>query len=240
MSETDGNLCYQCFDKQPALLMNSTVRIYPALAAALLLLLAACGPKEPPETIVRGTVSDRITGESVEGAWVGFRLRNNGDQHARDFFTHTDTNGHFELIAYYDQVSNYDIHKTGFLSYLHPYEINVGEVNEVELTLLPLNSYLDVTLQNVNGLYDTLYYKNEIPSLLNEFPYFGWLSGTSNIAHAFAIDTDEELSMFMNLPADEPIVIHWDFQNRFKDFHSEFSDTLYLTAQDTTYYLLKY
>ena len=180
-------------------------------AIALFALIAACAKESP--TIVNGTVVDKCTGKLLKGVSINVHIR---PEYL--FYTTliTDDQGKFSFSGegskdfYFGQ-----IRKGGYLFIEKAMEelfdnYQRGKTNEGVIQMIPLDGILNLKVENLAGVHDTIFLEIYSPLLESEigisdgevFPPIEKLS----------LLPDQHYSQDIPLASNQEVTIYWDFK----------------------------
>lgn len=214
----------------------------------LILLLGAwgCGKEEMDATIIKGTLTDRKTGKSIEGAkiTVGFGKTTtlNGSQHdtqSYGTFTTNETGGFsYTYSLDYSYIGNVSIEKDGYVTNIN-WKIDKGKENNLTLSLLPKDAALKVTFLNQTGEQKPLYFLMMSPKINIEG--HGMKAFLRLEQHnPLSLAQGESYTQVFSLPEDE-IQVYWDFFNFGANYEKlPLQDKVQLVANDTIEYHITY
>jgi hypothetical protein len=160
--------------------MSKPIRfIPPLLLTAFFIFLFACGKEETPPTVINGKVTDKKTGEPIEGAAVIIDFTTEKTVSGSIKTEHetvtlsTDAQGEFHYThdAYYTGMYS-EVRKGDYVPRAH-LKIKRGEVNNLEIELVPKDGTLRLELSNENGQEDSIYVIIENPSFMLEIGPLG-------------------------------------------------------------------
>lgn len=205
-----------------------------------------CGKDEPSLTIIKGTVTDRKTGKPIEEATVtlGFVTSTSVQgslKEKTDFITIlTDVEGQFSHThgdySYLDGGSS--IEKAGYSANLN-WGIEQGKENVLNISLLPIDAALKITILNQTGAQKSLYFL-AMSALINKegngHKAFYYLPNNNPLT----LSQGEGHTEIFRFPKDE-IQIYWDFFNFYATANKAmFQDKVQLVANDTLEYNITY
>ena len=214
--------------------------ISPFLLSVFFILLFACGKEEPSPTVINGKVTDKKSGEPIGGAEINIDFRYEGKDGAdiHDVKTlFTDDQGEFHHI----QDSNYEgsyseVRKSGYVPQ-SPLGIKRAEVNDLNIKLSPNDGTLRLELSNDTGHFDSIYVLIENPSYISGL---GPLVNINLDKFPVILSLGEKYVAYFDLPSEEFTKVHWGFNYFSSYMNSSFRDSIFLTLNDTTDYLLSY
>lgn len=213
------------------------------LLSAFCILLFACGKEETGSTVIKGTVSDRKTGEPIEGAvfLIGFVTESKSGNNTMTKYVDFSTDANGEFV--YTEDSNYDyinggsnVYKSGYVPN-HTFGISKGKENILNITLLPVDAVLKITILNQMGLQKPLYFDMTNPDVSKE--------GNGLTAHYFLnnrpliLSQGEEYTHYFNLPESRNY-LYWDTESFDKNINASFKDTVLVYSYDTVEYHIIY
>jgi hypothetical protein len=203
--------------------------------------LFACGKEEPSPTVIKGTVSDRKTSAPIEGAvfLLGFVTQSGNNETTEYVDFSTDADGKFE----YTQNSTYDylnggsnVSKPGYVSN-HTFGISKGKENILNITLLPVDAVLKITILNQLGLQKPFYFDMTNPDVAKE--------GNGLTAHYFLnnrpliLSQGEVYTQYFRLPESKNY-LYWDTEYFDMNVKASFKDTVWVYSHDTIEYNIVY
>ena len=193
-------------------------------------LLSSCDKGEP--TVINGVVTDRKTGAPVEGAVVAIAL-STGPNNTTEDYLFSDAQGRFSAhySPVYEKISILYVQSSGYKTLMAISGILEGQENSLDCRLLPIDASLNLKLANVSGIHDTAYVLIGVPSLVDEFPWFGTLKG-SMAPEKFQVPPDSCRMVTYAIPSEEYVFIHWDTVY-FKGFESTKRDSIHLIPGET-------
>ena len=214
----------------------SRTSIAPCFLLALLLGALSCGKEDTP-TVINGIVTDRKTGETVEGALIYMTGKKKGNSGQDEFFTHacprTDANGVFSCTIQGDYSSS-EVTKNGYVDYEKFLAIGNGEDNNVNISLVPRDGFLRLQIENNTGQHNTLYasvYSHTVTTEGRKNTY--WSGEVINI-YPLLLNQGEIYTEVIDLPSPEIVQIRWGFGQ------TTLVDSIMVVTNDTTTYLLSY
>jgi hypothetical protein len=221
--------------------MSKPIRfILPLLFSVFSLLFFACGKEETPPTVINGKVTDKKTGEPIEGAEINIDFRYKGKDGAeihevKTFFT--DAQGEFHRTQDSDYEGSYsEVRKSGYATQIS-LKFKRGEENNIDVKLAPIDGTLRLEVSNQTGQFSSIYVIVENPSFIAGGGSLGKI-----FADSFPINllVGEGYIEYFNLPSEEFTKVHWGFSYFTSLSASPFRDSIFLTLNDTTNFLLSY
>lgn len=212
----------------------------------LLALMSGCGKDEPVQTTIRGIVTDRKTGEPIEGARVtlGFVTENSVHgslQSSTDYaYLSTDAKGQFSHTqgdyGYLNGGSS--VEKDGYVPNLNLL-IEKGKENMLDITMLPEDAIFKITLVNQTGQQMPLYFLIMSP-LVNKEGHGMQAFIHLNKNNPLTLPQDGKYTKVFSLPEDK-IQIYWDFFNFYATPNKAmWHDNIQLIANDTVKHTIIY
>jgi hypothetical protein len=214
----------------------------PLLLSAFSILLFCCG-KDVSPTVINGRVTDKKTGEPIEGASINIDFQTERTESGSIKTDHdyagfsTDAQGKFEYIYEADYTRTYsEVYKKNYATY-GPLKTIKGGSSNLDIKLAPIDGILKLELENQTGQYNFIYVIIESPS---------FIASRGLIAKFFTDMFPVPLPIagkhveYFNLPSEEFAKIHWGFSHFTSFTTSEFRDSVYLTLHDTTAYKITY
>ncbi|HRI58183.1 MAG TPA: hypothetical protein PK228_00590 [Saprospiraceae bacterium] len=228
-----------CFYFHPIVMPKSIRFISLLFFAAFFLLLFACGKEDPSPTVINGKVTDKKTGEPIEGAAIGIDFQTektvSGSLKTEHEYVSlsTDAQGEFQYTHNADYTyTNSDIGKQGYAPQ-SPLKIKKGEVNILEIQLIPEDATLRLELSNDSGQYGAIYVVLKNPS-------YGSLYAINLPQFPVTLPIGEKYVTYFALPSEEFTKVHWGFTYFPGASAAPFRDSVYLTVNDTTDYILSF
>lgn len=199
-----------------------------------ILVSAGCGKADDP-TYLKGKVTDRKTGLPIAEAKFTLDLRP-GTGSATDIF-YTDADGMYDHLVSADMGSIHGastVSKEGYVSRMQ-LGFQTGKENEIDISLLPRNAVLRLTVLNESGDTRPIYLQVTNPTLGADSKQPPYHVETKNNVY---LSKDESFSSVYTLP-ESMTLIYWDFQ-AFISPGSTFKDSVFVLANDTTEYKISF
>ena len=213
----------------------------------ILFLLACCAlfadcHKEKLPTIIKGKVTNSVTGEPVADAGVQSSISNpNIGVNGKDNSTNTDLEGNYVLTippGYAWSFSN--VYKPGFLPKVDPsmgHTFECGAENILDIELIPEDGFIRFILKNDLPQHDSLFIHYVSP-IRQAQPYIGGLQTIEPYPVAlFEGGSSEEIERFAS---EELIKIYWDYKDFKSIYVAPFSDSIYVSRYDTVDYTIHF
>lgn len=214
--------------------------ISPLLLSAFCILFFACGKENPSPTVINGKVTDKKSGLPIEGASIDIDFQTEKQVSGSLVTEHeyvslsTDAQGEFQYTHDADYTRTYsDIGKTGYAPRSPLGKIKRGEVNNLEIQLVPKDGTLRLELSNDMGQFDAIYVVLRNPS-------YGPLYAINLPQFPVVLPVGEKYTTYFDLPSEEFSQIYWGFTYFSGSYAAPFRDSVYLTLHDTTTYKLTY
>jgi len=221
--------------------MNKTL-LFLGLLLGLMLAGLGCGKDDKP-TIIKGRITDRKTGEPIEGAFVYLTLSRPKSYAADEFFTqscgHSNANGEFNctLEGKYEWM---DFTKEGYLFNKPSLNIADGKSNEVEINLIPRDGFLRLKIENTTGLHDTLYAAVHSQTIATESGQNIYYNGEVVKEYPLLLGQGEVYTQIFDLVSPEIVQIMWGFNTPTYQTPYTFRDSIMVVPNDTVTYILSY
>ncbi|MCC6461176.1 MAG: hypothetical protein IT260_11935 [Saprospiraceae bacterium] len=204
--------------------------------------ILAC--KEPPPTVIQGTVANSKTGAPIAGAvgFLQFYKKNKNFQDELDIKTFsTDAKGKFEISPSFDYtgVSPSYIEKKGFVTH-HYLDIQKGIVNSLDIKMIPIDAIFRLRIKNTSSAQDTIYPALHSPSFAKELrKQYGY---TLPKKFPIILPAGGEYMENIPMPSDEYTKVCWGFNPYpYPDYFSNsICDSVYLLPGDTMEYLITF
>lgn len=217
-----------------------------AVLLAILLFPLGC-KKEVSPTVVKATVVDYYTQEPLAGVSV-FAEKWHADQGRYELLSiiYTDTKGYFEFGG----ESNPDfvlreMRKSGYLIkdntiYDSFTNFETGKVNEGIIPLIPLDSWLSLTVNKVSPGKSKIYLSvfshilnSEIRASQGRVPL---------MRDELELTEGQTYTQFPLVASNEMLTIHWDFKplTPWSPFSTPFRDSIFVTRGDTSAVTITY
>ncbi len=207
----------------------------------LMLALMSCGKDDDP-TVVKGRITDRKTGEPIEGASILVGGKKPATHGQDGFFvqpcTNSNASGGFTCIieGYF---TSSQIDKVGYVTKKNGIKgIENGEENNIEINLAPRDGTLKLEIQNMSGQHDTLY--AYIYSVTEDIEANGFYAYTAIKQYPLVINQGETYSETFHLASPEMIEIRWGFEQPPYQIKPPFQDSILVATNDTVTYILSY
>ncbi|MCC6463329.1 MAG: hypothetical protein IT260_22860 [Saprospiraceae bacterium] len=215
-----------------------------AFATILLTFISIClhsGCQEPPLTVINGRVTDRKTGAPVLGVFIylDYSTSDGRGGNVNDIkYLKTDAQGQFTDTHDSDYAFvSANLTKPGYVTRWF-LDIQKGEINNLDIRMVPQDATLCLTVKNTSSQQDTIYVVVQNQSVASEsnqlYPfqviasYPLVLAGNANYTEWFA------------LPSDEYSTVYWDDKAIFKLSSTSKNGSVYLLPNDTTAFLVEY
>jgi len=209
------------------------------LLSSFLILLFACGKEAPAPTVINGKVTDKKTGEPIEGAKVYIDFRTEKQVSGSLVTEHeyvslsTDAQGEFQYTHDANYTNTYsEIGKVGYAPQ-SPLNIRKGEVNNLGIQLIPNDAILRLELINDTGQFDAIYVVLKNPS-------YGPLYGINLPHFPVVVPIGEKYTTYFYLPSEEFSQIYWGFTYFPGSSAAPFRDSVYLVMDDTTSFTISF
>lgn len=220
--------------------MTRTYSLLPPLLFASFLLIAFACKKETPPTVINGKVTDKKTGEPIEGATaiVDFTTEETVSGSIKIRHTtitlKTDAQGKFQYTheSDFDGISS-EISKAGYAPRSPLGKIKRGEVNNLEVQLIPKDATLRLELSNDTGQFTAIYVVLKNPS-------YGTLYGINLPQFPVVLPIGEKHTAYFDLPSEEFSQVYWGFSYFPGSYATPFQDSVYLTLNDTTDFVISF
>jgi hypothetical protein len=220
--------------------MPRTHCLLPLLLFASFLLIAFACKKEVPPTVINGKVTDKKTGEPIEGAVTDLDFTTEKTVSGSIKTEHiivtlkTDTQGQFQ----YTHEDDFDglfsqIYKTGYAPRSPVGKIRRSEVNNLEIQLIPKDAILRLKLSNDTGQFNAIY-------VILKNPSYGPLYGINLPHFPVMLPVGEKYTSYLHLPSEEFSQIYWGFSYFPGSYAAPFQDSVYLTLNDTTDFVISF
>jgi hypothetical protein len=190
--------------------------------------------KEGPPTIITGTVTNKTTGEPVEGAYLdcSYTLDNG---RPRDNSTFSDYEGKYQLeIPQEHSFSFSAVYYVGkFLTFVGPtrsIEIKTGERNVVDIALIPNDGFLRVNLQNDLPSNDSLYLYFFNPINAAQFAIGAWVTPKGL---PFVLPAGGTHQAVFGFPSEVLTTFYWGTQKFSPGLDVSLRDSVFLSRNDT-------
>jgi hypothetical protein len=212
------------------------------LLSATSVLLFSCGKGDSP-TVINGRVTDKKTGEPIEGAAIDIDFQTERTESGSMKTDHdyvglsTDAQGEFQYTYEADYTRTYsELYKKSYGVY-GPLKIIKGRVSNLDIKLAPIDGVLKLELENQSGQYNSIYVIIENPSFIASRGFLGMV-----FTDVFPVPlpiTGKHIEYF-SLPSEEFTKIHWGFSYFTSSSGSSFKDSVFLSLNDTAIYKLAY
>jgi hypothetical protein len=203
------------------------------LFAAIVSISLSC-QKETPFTIIRGIVTNKTTGEPVEGAYLACSyIMENG--RPKDISTYSDAQGKYSLeIPQTNSFSFSAVYHLGkYLTLVGPtrsVEIRTGETNQVNVALIPTDGFLRVKFQNDIPQNDSLYLYFFNPINESQFAIGGWVSPKEL---PFVLPDVGSYQKVFEFPSEVYTSFYWGFHAFTPQLNASLRDSVFLPRNDT-------
>ena len=210
-------------------------------AIALCTLIAACTKESP--TIVNGTVVDKYTKEPLEGVSIDINIWREVERGYSYYKTlKTDAEGKFSFGS--EATPDFRVQRMDFVGYLSKQNTiydyfehyEDGKTNEGVIPMVPLDAVLNLRLENLSGLHDSIFVEIFSPLLKSEIGVSG---GKVNISNPISSLTPGQ-SFTQNIPlaSDQEITLYWDYKpiNHF----TAIKGAAPIVKNDTVFYPISY
>jgi len=183
-----------------AFAMTKLIRfISPLLLLSFLILLFACGKEASGPTVINGKVTDKKSGLPIEGAVINIDFQQLSGlivtNHEYKQFA-TDQQGEFHYTHNSDYDGTYsDVGKGGYVTQ-SPLGIKRGEINNLEIQLVPKDGTLRLELSNDTGQFDSIY-------MLLRNPSYGPLYAINLPQFPVVLPAGEKYTTYFDLPSEE-------------------------------------
>ncbi len=212
--------------------------LFSCFLLALILAICGCGKEDKP-TFINGKITNRKTGEPMEGVSIILQGKRTGTNGQVEYFTHgcplTDTEGRFSCTLEGLYVTS-DITKEGYIKREVPLSVVDRQENNLDITLVPRDGFLKLKIENNTGLHDTLYANIYSPTeslekyyngeVIKEYPLL--LTAGASYTETFA------------LASPETVQILWGFKPPGYQTPHTLKDSILVVPHDTTTYILSY
>ncbi len=197
------------------------------------LLLPSCDKDKP--TIIKGIVTDRKTGVPLEGVVVQIDGDRPGEKGLTDYFTlyfQSNPNGEYECTSDGRNVSARFL-KNNYLEYIGVSDIRDGEENIRDVSLVPRDGFLSLTIQNVTGQNDTIFVLVFSPIKMTEERT---QAGYSTKKYPLILKKDEIYQEVFPLASPDEVKIKWKHTKN--GISNQYA--LPIVSNDTASYTLTY
>ncbi len=215
--------------------MKKNIFLYPALFIVGAFL--ACKKDSPgPPTIITGTVTNKITGEPVAGAYIDCSIKKDDApaEPKRDHSTYSDSDGIYRLeIPDGFRHSFSSIYQVGYLPYVDPkrsIEIRDGETHFVDAALIPTDGFLRLKIENDLPASDSLFVIFINPTRTVQ-PYIG--GAVFPKKYPYVLMTGGSFQEIFAFPSEEFTTVEWGPQSFSPSINPSNRDSVYLIRNDT-------
>ncbi len=199
------------------------------------LLLPGCDKDKP--TIIKGTVTDRKTGKPIEKVSIEI----SGEQYEKDregrilytlAYCNTDANGSY-LCKLDGKNASARFWKNNYLNHFGGGDVRDGEENIRDVSLVPRDGFLSLTIQNLTGQYDTIYALVLSPIKIAEErdP-----SGYSTKKYPLTLKKNESYTEVFRVASPDEVIIVWEHAKKANYLKKSVS----VVPNDTASYTLTY
>ncbi len=215
--------------------------LLPALVWLCLILFFSCGKESP--TVVNGTVVDKYTGEPLEGVSIDIEKWQEKERGYFYFTTiSTDVQGKFSFGD--EETPDFIIQrmkKAGYLfkqNTIYDYFDNfkIGKTNEGVIPMIPLDGVLNLKVENLLGVHDTIFLAIFSPLLKSEIGISGGKVSLPNSISVLA--TGQSFSQNIPLASNEDVTIYWDYKPVI--YSTAFQASANILRNDTVFYTISY
>lgn len=218
-------------------------RLLPPLFISGFLLIASACKKELPPTAINGKVTDKRTGEPIEGASIYLEfhyesIRSGSLVTETDAVSlKTDSKGEF----HHTQDSDFDgafsdVYKAGYVGQF--LKFTRGQENNLDIKLAPRDGALRLEIYNETGQFDSVYVIVTNPSCIAGY---GSLGKIFLGKFPVVLSTGQNYESYFKLPSEEFTKISWSFVNPYPYYlPTPFQDSVYLTLNDTTDFVISF
>lgn len=185
-------------------------------------------------TIVNGLLVDKKTELPIDSATIEYDVYHSKDSYV-PYITHTDQNGKFsfedegQIYIYTILANNYVPKGMG----THIADIRKGKVNDIVVSMAPIDGKLKVKFTNVNGLSDTLYFAVHSPVLESELE----ISLGYFVDHFIEVPANATREIYINAASEETVDIYWSFSpwlTHLEIKHGPGHGSVYIVPKDTS------
>lgn len=209
------------------------------LLSATSVLLFSCGKGDSP-TVINGRVTNKKTGEPIEGAAVYVDFRYTGYDGAEESdLVSGKTNAQGEFVIEHDSEYEYtysEVSRNGYIPQVGM-RFYKGIENNVDVSLAPTDGVLKLEIINQNDVFDSVYVILENPSCLTAI---GPLGKIYLDKFPLSLPAGSTYIKYYPLPSEEYTKIHWGFSYFTSSSGSSFKDSVFLSLNDTAIYKLAY
>ena len=160
--------------------------------------------KDAGFTTIKGRILDVKTGMPIKDVGIEFGIKkeiNGLDQSFIQTTSPTDANGEFVCVLESEYYAIF-ISKNGYVDKYPHLDIIPGQINNVEISLIPIDGSLKLKIKNATGLHDTIYTSIFSRVVVNEARW-----NTYDITKEFPLllYKDEEYDQLFSLPSPEVV-----------------------------------
>lgn len=220
--------------------MSKPIRlILQLLLAAFFTLLYACGKEETSPTVIKGKVTDKKTGEPIEEAFIGCNSETGGlgNEIQVDRSTVSNALGNYEIVIPAEYTfSLIEVYESGYLPKVDPADgisIKVGDINTVDVELIPNDAFLKLIVNNNTGQHDSIYI-----SIYNKTVFSEGL-GLEGPVYPVVLLFGNTFNEIFAFPSEENADIYWSF-DKFIFPNAPFNDSIFLPSGDTTEFVISF
>jgi hypothetical protein len=197
------------------------------------LLLPGCDKDKP--TIIKGIVTDRKTGGALDEVVVQIDGDRPGEKGLTDYFTvyvQSNANGEYECTTDGRNISARFL-KNNYLDHFGVSDIRDGEENIKDVSLIPRDGFLSLTIQNVTGQNDTIFVLVFSPVRMTEERT---QAGYSTKKYPLILKKNEIYHEVFPLASPDEVKIKWKYTKT--GISSQY--TIPIVPNDTAFYTLTY
>lgn len=202
------------------------------------ILVSSC--EKESRTVVNGTVKDKMTGNAIEGAAIGFNIKHNENTSSGNEYknVYSDLSGKFSTendspISFFDIKKNGYVSKGGSDNFI---SIDQHHVNDLIIEMIPKDGHISFNVENLKSYIDSVYVTIYSPVQHVEGP----ISSGIILRKWIKVESNTIKNEVVDLASEEFATIYWG-ANAFMPFtNAPFKDSIFLLRDDTVNFTIHF
>lgn len=217
----------------------SRTSISPCFLLALMLSALSCGKEKIPPTVIKGRITDRKTGEPLQGAYTIFSVerKDNGSGNTGQPSPLSDANGEFSCTLNGDYAGAEETYQEGYITKSTRSNFVNGQTNSMEVQLIPRDGFLKLRIENNTGQHDILY--ANIYSRTEDIEK-NFYNAEVIKEYPLLLNKGEVYIEVFGLGSPDVVQIMWGFKAPSNQMPHTIIDSVMVFTNDTSTYILSY